>query len=302
MIFEREVIQFVFRSEMNVKLRNPGIEQVIRNSITVSPNATLLEARDVLLRHKVGRLPVIGPNKKPVGIVTEKDLVKAIYECGGRSIEKILIRDFMSKKLITLKRTDTIHDCAKKMHQNKISSILVLENNGTLAGIVTKTDLASVFLTQVAAPMAVLDIMTPKVVTVMPADSLLLVESLLVKYRISRVVVERNRKPVGMITNRDFLPAKMPRWIREFASPEEVEDFRLNPKPDEFRMNQLSYILSFRAEDIMTPNPITVGANETVSTAVLLMIRNGISGLPVVRKSLLVGIVTKSDIVRALAD
>ncbi|WP_268543501.1 CBS domain-containing protein [Candidatus Nitrosotenuis cloacae] len=285
-----------------MRLRNSEIQQVIRNSITVSPSTTLLEARDVLLRHKVGRLPVVESNKKPVGIVTEKDLVRAIYAHGGRSIERILVRDFMSKKLITLKRTDTIRDCAKKMHQNKISSIIILENNGTLAGIVTKTDLASVFLTQVTDPITVSDIMTSKVVTVMPADSLLLVESLLVKYRISRVVVERNRRPVGMITNRDFLPAKMPRWIREFASPKEVEDFRLNPKPDEFRMNQLSYILSFRAEDIMTADPITVGANEAVSTAALLMMRNGISGLPVVRKSLLVGIVTKSDIVRALAD
>jgi CBS domain-containing protein len=144
--------------------------------------------------------------------------------------------------------------------------------------------------------------MTSKVVTVMPADSLLLVENLLVKYRISRIVVERNRKPVGIITNRDFLPAKMPRWIREFADPKEVERYRLNSRPDEFRMNQLSYILSFRAEDIMTPNPIIVDADEDVSAAVLIMIRNGISGLPVVRKSLLCGILTKSDIVKAISD
>jgi CBS domain-containing protein len=65
-------------------------------------------------------------------------------------------------------------------------------------------------------------------------------------------------------------------------------------------MNQLSYTLSFRAEDIMTPNPVTVNADEQVSAAVLIMIRNGISGLPVIKKSLLCGIITKSDIVRAI--
>jgi CBS domain-containing protein len=58
-------------------------------------------------------------------------------------------------------------------------------------------------------------------------------------------------------------------------------------------MNQLSYILSFRAEDIMTANPVTIDADEQVSTAVLVMVRNGISGLPVVKKSLLCGIITK---------
>lgn len=66
-------------------------------------------------------------------------------------------------------------------------------------------------------------------------------------------------------------------------------------------MNQLSYILSFRAEDIMTPNPVTINSDDQVSSAVLIMIRNGISGLPVLKKSLLCGIITKSDIVKAIA-
>lgn len=283
-----------------MKLKNTSLDQVLRNSITVSQSATLLEARDILLRHKLSRLPVVDSNKRPVGMITEKDFVRTIYEHGGRSIETVLVKDFMSKNLIAVKRTDTVYDCARLMSSNKISSILVLDD-GKLAGIVTKTDLVSVFLTRAAGPLPVSDIMTSKVITVMPADSLLLVESLLVKYGISRIVVERNRRPVGIITNRDFLPAKMPRWIRQFADPKEVEEYRLNPKPDEFRMNQLSYILSFRAEDIMTANPITVGASEDVSVAALLMIRNGISGLPVVRQTKLVGIVTKSDIVKAIA-
>jgi len=284
-----------------MKLKNSSLDQVIRNPITVTQNMTFLEAREVLLKHHVGRLPVLDSNKKPVGIITEKDFVRAIYKISGRSVDKILVKDFMSKNLIIVKRTDTIYDCANLMRTHKISSILVLDNDN-LAGIVTKTDLASVFLTQSVGPLKVSQIMTPKVVTVMPADSLLLVENLLVKYRISRIVVERNKKPVGIITNRDFLPAKMPKWIREFADPNEVEKYRLDPRPDEFRMNQLSYILSFRAEDIMTPNPVTVDAHEDVSVAVLIMIRNGISGLPVVRRSLLCGILTKSDIVRAIAS
>lgn len=302
LIFRQNVILSSFADIMKaMKLKNSSLDQVLRNSITVQQNSTLLEARDVLLRHKLSRLPVVDSNGRPVGMITEKDFVRTIYEYGGRSIEKILVRDFMSKNLITVKRSDTVYDCAKLMSGNKISSILVLNDDGKLAGIVTKTDLVSIFLTRATSSLSVSEIMTPHVITVMPADSLLLVESLLVKHKISRIVVERNKRPVGIITNRDFLPAKMPRWIRQFADPKEVEEYRLNPKPDEFRMNQLSYILSFRAEDIMTANPVTVGASEDVSVAALLMIRNGISGLPVVSKSKLVGIITKSDIVNAIA-
>lgn len=296
------VIFISWRITSTMKLKNPRLDQVIRNSITIPQNTTLLEAREILLKNKVGRLPVLDNNKKPVGMVTEKDFVRSIYELGNKPIEKVLVKDIMSKNLITITRKDTIYDCARLMKNHKISSILVLEENGMLAGLVTKTDLASVFLTQSTGPLLVSEIMTPKVITVMPADSLLLVENLLVRYKISRIVVERNKKPVGIITNRDFLPAKMPRWVRQFADPKEVEEFRLNPKPNEFKMNQLSYILSFRAEDIMTPSPITVEASQDVSQAVLLMIRNGISGLPVVKKSILVGILTKSDIVKAIAE
>ena len=51
----------------------------------------------------------------------------------------------------------------------------------------------------------------------------------------------------------------------------------------------------------MTSNPIIVEHNEDVSSAVLIMIRNGISGLPVIKKKVLCGIITKSDIVKAVA-
>lgn len=281
-----------------MKLKSSSLDTVIRKPVTVTQDMTFLEAREVLLKHHVGRLPVLD-NNKPVGIITEKDFVRAIYRIGQKTIDKILVKDFMSKNLVSVKKSDTIHGCASLMIKNKISSVLVIDNNN-LSGIITKTDLASVFLTQSTEPLSVSQIMTPNVITVMPADSLLLVESLLIKHRISRIIVQRNKKPVGIITNRDFIPAKMPKWIREFADPKEVEKFRLDPHPEEFRMNQLSYTLSFRAEDIMTPNPVTVNSNEQVSSAVLIMIRNGISGLPVVKKSLLCGIITKSDVVKAI--
>ncbi|MEX0854263.1 MAG: CBS domain-containing protein, partial [Nitrosopumilaceae archaeon] len=125
--------------------------------------------------------------------------------------------------------------------------------------------------------------------------------SLLINNRITRIVVERKRKPVGIITHRNFLPAKIPHWIAETADPRELEKYRSGHQLMELQTNQLSYLLPFKAVDIMTPNPITVDVNDDVSVVALLMIRHDISGIPVVRKSLLVGIITKSDIVNAIA-
>ena len=282
-------------------LKNADLNQIIiKKTITVTPNTSLLEAREVLLRHNLKRLVVLNSKKKAVGIITEKDIAKTVYSLGDKSIKSVKVGGFMSKNLVTVKKKSTIYECAKLMKARRISSIIVVNPNGTFAGLVTKTDLASVFLTQSTAPLKVSKIMTRRVITAMPGDSLLFVESLLINNRISRIVIQRNRQPVGIITYRDFVPAKLPHWIAESADPNEVKKYRLGASFD-FNVNQMSHLLHFKAVDIMSPNPVTVGADEDVGVAVLLMIRNGISGLPVVKKSKLVGIVTKADIVKAIA-
>jgi CBS domain-containing protein len=282
-----------------LKLKNDSINQVIKKTIVVTPRTSLLDARAILLKHRISRL-IVSEKDKPVGMLTEKDLVKAIYRIDAKPLEATRVSDVMSKDLVTVQEGATLHDCAKLMLDNKISSVLVLHKDKTLSGIITKTDLASVFLTQSTEPLQVSKIMTRDVLSVKPADSLLYVESVLVNNKISRVVVERNRQPVGIITHRDFIPAKMPLWLKQFGDPTEVENYRMATNPQEYRSNQLSYLLTFLATDIMTPNPITVDVSDDVSTVSLLMIRHGISGLPVVRGKLLVGIVTKTDIVRAI--
>jgi len=283
-------------------IKNPDINQImVKRSVTVKPSTTLLEARDILFRHKIRRLVVLNEKEKPVGIITEKDIARSIYNLGTRSIKSVKVGDFMSKNLITITKDNAIYDCAKLMRRHRISSVIVINKDGALAGLVTKTDLVSVFLTQSTTPLKVASIMTKNVITADPGDSLLLIESLLINHRISRVVIQRNRRPVGIITYRDFMPAKIPHWIAEFADPKELDEYRRRSVP-EFSANQLNYLLPFKAVDIMAPNPITVDANDDVGLAAMLMIRNNISGLPVTRKGLLVGIITKSDIVKAIAE
>jgi len=283
-----------------MKLRNYSLNQIIKKPIIISQKATLLDAKSILLRHRISRL-IVSKDDKPIGIITEKDLVKAIYTLNDIPIEKMLVSEIMSKSLVSVGENATLYDCARLMLSNKISSILVIKKDGSLSGIITKTDLASVFLTQSAGPLEISKIMTKKVITVKPADSLLFVESVLIKNRLSRVVVKRNRRPVGIITHRDFIPAKMPLWLRQYGDPIEVEKYRMANQPYEYKSNQLSYLATFIAADIMTPNPVTVDASDDVSEASLLMIRHGISGLPVTKGALLVGIITKTDIVKAIA-
>ncbi|MDH3617816.1 MAG: CBS domain-containing protein [Nitrosopumilus sp.] len=284
-------------------LKNPSLNQIIiKKTITIGPNTSLLHAREILLRHNLKRLVIIDSKKYPVGIITEKDIAKTIYALGDKPIKSVKVSGFMSKKLFTVKKTASVYESAKIMKRHHISSVIVLGKNGVLEGLVTKTDLASIFLTHATSPLKVSKIMTRRVITAMPGDSLLYVESLLIHNRISRIIIQRNKVPVGIITYRDFVPAKLPHWIVQSADPKEVENYKIKKDLDDFRVNQMSHLLHFKAVDIMSSSPITVKADEDVGVAVLLMIRNGISGLPVVKNSKLVGIITKADIVKAIAE
>ncbi len=280
--------------------KNSKLSELIKGPITVSPNTTLLKTREILLEHKIKRVIVID-KRKPIGVVTEKDIAKKIYELGSKPINSVKAKDFKPRKLFTLTRENTVQECAKMMKKHRISLVIILNKDKTLGGIITKGDLVKVFLTKEATSIKVSQIMKRELITAAPSDPILHIESLLIKFGISRVIVERNRKPIGIITFRDFVPAKIPQWIAESADPKEVQEYKFKKGLKEIHSNQMSYLFPFHATDIMTSNPITVDEGEDVKEAIILMIKHNISGLPVVKKSKLVGIITKSDIVNTLA-
>jgi len=195
-----------------------------------------------------------------------------------------------------------VQECVKTMKKHRISLVIITDKDSNLEGIVTETDLVKAFLTKESESLKVGKIMKRGVITVAPSDPILHVESLLLKYGISRVIVQRNQIPVGVITFRDFVPAKIPQWIAESADPKEVQEYKYKKGLEEMHSNQMSYLFPFHATDIMTTKPITVEIDDDVKAAITLMIKYDISGLPVVKNSKLVGIITKSDIVNTLAS
>ena len=276
------------------------LKSIIKIPITITPNTTILDARDILLRHRIGRL-VVEFNKKPVGIITEKDIARSVSVFNKKPIEKILVQDIMSKDLVTVSPDATTYECAKQMKNHDISSVIIKDSLSKLIGVVTKTDLVSTFLVQSTASLNISKIMTKKVITVSPDDSVFVVQSILFNNKISRVAVTKNKRPIGIITYRDFIPAKTFNFHKEFLDPIEKEEVSSSSNLNEFNVNRLSYLLTFSAKDIMTREPFVVNPNDDVYTAAILMVRHGISGIPVVSNKKLVGIVTKSDIVNVLA-
>ena len=255
---------------------------LVKKPITVSPNTSLSKIREILLEKKIKRIIVI-EKTKPIGIITEKDIARKIYSSGPTSISAIKAKDFKSRNLYVLKSENSIQECAKLMTKHRIGSVMILNSDDTLKGIITKTDLSSVFLIKGCDSLKVSEVMKTKLITASPSDPILHVENLLLRYGISRIIVQRNKKPIGVITFRDFVPAKIPQWIADSADPKEVHEYKLKTGLSEKHSNQLSYLFPFQATDIMSSNPITINEDEDVKQAITLMIKHRISGLPVVR-------------------
>lgn len=285
-----------------MKLPNPGLRSaLIKKAITITPQTGILDAIEVIQKYRIGRLVVIDKSFSPIAIITEKDILHSLYPLDSKPLGSLRVADLMSKSLITAKKSDSIYHCANLMKQNNVSSLVILRDDKSMEGIVTKTDLVFNFLIQQTERIKISQIMTEKVVTVSAGDSLFLVESILINNKISRVPVMKNQKLVGIITYRDFIPARIPNRLGTFTDTNELRDVWYSRIPSQFNVNQLSYTLTFRAEDIMSKNPVTISPADDVSLASLIMYRYGISGIPVLRGARLVGIITKSDIVAALA-
>lgn len=81
-------------------LKNANLNQIMtKKVVSISRDTSLLDAREILLRFKLKRLLVLDSKKRPIGILTEKDIAKTVYSLGDKSIKSVLVGGFMSKNI-----------------------------------------------------------------------------------------------------------------------------------------------------------------------------------------------------------
>ncbi|NNF47126.1 MAG: CBS domain-containing protein [Desulfofustis sp.] len=123
------------------------------NLITVSPQATLVEAREMINRWGIDHLLVVDAKEKLVGIISDRDL-KLYWASPANTLsshelsyllEKILVKMIMIKTVKTITTETTIERAAFIMQTNNINALPVMEND-ELVGIITSTDVMGVLL------------------------------------------------------------------------------------------------------------------------------------------------------------
>ena len=134
-------------------------ERMTKHPISVSSDATILQADRLMKKHKFHRLPVVD-NGKLVGYFSDRDIMRVapspattLSKFEIRSLlDKLSVKDIMREKVITVNEGATLEEAALIMYNNKVGGLPVISDVGALIGIITATDILKTFIEVMGLP------------------------------------------------------------------------------------------------------------------------------------------------------
>jgi len=106
------------------------------NIVSIEPTATLDAAVKTLAEHKIGALLVLGPDRRVIGILSERDIVRVLAERGASMLSQPLAQ-VMTRKVVTCSQSDTV--LMELMTTGKFRHLPVIEDEQVI-GVVSIGD------------------------------------------------------------------------------------------------------------------------------------------------------------------
>jgi CBS domain-containing protein len=99
------------------------------------------EAVAAMVKNRAGAVIVMDEKGRPAGIITERDVLKKVSARNKRP-DEVAAESIMSSPLITVKAIDSVDTAAAAMAKNRIKRLPVVEEDGSIVGILSATDIA----------------------------------------------------------------------------------------------------------------------------------------------------------------
>ena len=272
--------------------------------VTAPQSATIKEAAEIMVKNKFRRLPITNPGTGQIlGIVTSMDILDFL---GGGDKYKILeekypgnflgainesVKEIMTRNVEILSHKDSIKDAITKMKKKDVGALPVVDAEKKMVGIVSERDFV-VLLSGVLTDELVGEYMTENVISTTPGTRIEGASKIMVRNKLRRIpVVGEDRrtshpekdKIMGIVTATDIL---------EFLGK--------NSAFDKMVSNDVEDVLNTTITEIMEKTVVATTANTRLGDLCDVMIKEGIGGLPVVNNGNLEGIITESDILKAV--
>lgn len=265
----------------------------------VSPNATVAHARNLMVRHRISRLPVMEDGKL-VGVLTKKDIAYRLRQgepaWRRRPLDRIPVGVLMTEQPLVVAPDTGVREIAWMFAQKNISCVPVVDE-GAVAGIVTKTDLMkSALVRALACPAG--DVMED-VATVSRYHSLDHVISVMSERHDKVLVLDDDGTLAGIITETNLAFYEDEPRISGVAGKDVT--IRRRETTAGTAGQTLMVIPPVAAENLMTSPVITVPANTPLPDAIALMEKHHVNSLVVMEKSTIAGILKRDDIIKEVA-
>jgi PAS domain S-box-containing protein len=240
-----------------------------RDVATIAPDQSVLSAAKVMATDSISSLVVVD-NGMVVGIITETDFLKKVV-ASGRNAEHVKVAEVMSRPVVSVTPDTNVFDAGGIAEEKKVKRLPVLDR-GHLVGIVTRTDLVRI-LTSYGMWREISEIMSRDVATIYKQSSAAEAADVMSARGISGIVVTGTDGVVGILTERDFLK----RVVATGKDPANV-----------------------KVEEVMSYPVVTVPSYYSVFSTSRIMEKMHIRRLIIEDNKRLVGVVTQTDIFRAV--
>ncbi|MEM7181816.1 MAG: CBS domain-containing protein [Spirochaetota bacterium] len=117
------------------------------NVLTFVPNVDLATAKELIEKHEIRHVPIVDTESTLIGIASETDILKGILRQEKQG-KQLVLADCMSRKVLTAKPEAWIQDIARVMVQDRVGCMPVMNDDGKLLGIVTRSDILRTLIFQ----------------------------------------------------------------------------------------------------------------------------------------------------------
>jgi len=266
----------------------------------VGPSENIAHARNLMLKHKISRLPVVQETGL-MGIITKKDIGYRLRHTEPvwrrRPIDLVPVDLLMTPDPFSVKPDEVVKTIAGLMVTHDISGLPVIEDL-KIVGIVTKSDIfRSAYLGSLT--LEVSDLMEDAI-TVSRYHSLDHIVNLMIERDNKLVVVNNDGTLAGIITESNLAFYKC--TDNKSGDMPEKDIIRLRKEESAGRKYYRDVMsVSAVAEDVMTGPVVTVSPEDRIGEAVLLMREKHVSSLVIVEGDEIKGILKRDDIIKEVA-
>ncbi len=221
-VTERDISSFLEEDKTAKALDEIPIKYVMKKSPIIIPDGiedNLEQCATRMETFNIGSVILVNDSGELIGIVTKTDIAKIFSKIYGG---QYLVKDYMTKKLITCRKTDSLKFALSMMSKNNISRLVVTDNKGIPVGIITtnnflthsdyfsdgKTRSRDYLLPLKSQNLQVRDLLSEDLLSIEEGEDLAKAASIMLKNKVSGIpVLDNNKNLVGVVDKSDIVKA-----------------------------------------------------------------------------------------------